>query len=181
VIDERMDMDLIDALARRRPNWQIVMLGPVTKLADHELPRHSNLHYLGARPYADLPAYLAGWDVALMPFALNDATRYISPTKTPEYLAAGKPVVSTALADVIEPFERKGLVRIGRSTEEFLSAIERALEPPTDGWLQAVDTFLAASSWEDTWSRMMQLVQRAPRKSVVSPPPFRAAVAGEVA
>src|SRR5205814_4717049 len=96
VIDERMDYDLLREIAATRAPWQIILLGPTAKIDPAILPRAANIHYLGPKPYAVLPEYVAGWDVALMPFARNEATRFISPTKTPEYLAAGKPVVSTS-------------------------------------------------------------------------------------
>jgi UDP-galactopyranose mutase len=101
VIDERLDLDLVAAVADARPDWQVVMVGPVVKIDLESLPRRANLHYLGMKGYADLPLYLAGWDVALMPFAQNESTRFISPTKTPEYLAGGRPVVSTPIRDVV--------------------------------------------------------------------------------
>ncbi len=96
VIDERLDIALLDELAAKRPDLQLVMVGPVVKIDPATLPKHPNIHYLGPKVYDELPQYLAGWDVALMPFALNESTRFISPTKTPEYLAGGCPVVSTA-------------------------------------------------------------------------------------
>ena len=98
VVDERMDLELIDGIAKARPDWQIVMLGPVVKIDPASLPRRDNVHWLGMKDYADLPRYFGGWDVGMLPFAMNDATRFISPTKTPEYLAAGLPVVSTPFA-----------------------------------------------------------------------------------
>jgi len=101
VIDERMDIDLVDQLAVNRPDWHFVFIGPVVKISPDSLPTHTNLHFLGARTYDQLPEYIAHWDLAIMPFAINEATRFISPTKTPEYLAAGKPVVSTPIHDVI--------------------------------------------------------------------------------
>ncbi|RYE51444.1 MAG: glycosyltransferase family 1 protein, partial [Hyphomicrobiales bacterium] len=104
VIDERIDLGLLERVARARPEWSIVMVGPLAKLGQDELPRVPNLHFVGPRPYADLPRCLAAWDVALMPFAINDATRFISPTKTPEYLAAGLPVVSTPIVDVVASY-----------------------------------------------------------------------------
>ena len=124
MIDERFDTGLLDAVAAARPDWQLVMLGPVTKIDPKVLPQRPNIHYLGSKTYSELPRYIAGWDVALMPFAINEATRYISPTKTPEYLAAGKPVVSTPIADVIKPYGKLDLVRIARTPEEFVAAIE---------------------------------------------------------
>ena len=91
VVDERMDLDLVRALAELRPGWRFVMIGPVAKIDPDSLPRSPNLHWLGAKSYAELPAYLSGWDAGFMPFALNESTRFISPTKTPEFLAAGLP------------------------------------------------------------------------------------------
>ncbi len=113
VIDERIDLGLIDFLARSQPDWQIVMIGPTAKIDPGALPRRPNIHWLGMKSYADLPRYFAGWNVALMPFADNESTRYISPTKTPEYLAAGLPVVSTPVKDVVRQYGKLGLARIG--------------------------------------------------------------------
>lgn len=122
VIDERFDIDLIGKLARRRPDWQFVLIGPVVKIDAADLPRGENLHYLGQKAYADLPGYLAHWDVALLPFALNPSTEFISPTKTPEYLAAGVPVVSTPIRDVIRPYGESGMVRITSDVDTFEAA-----------------------------------------------------------
>ena len=162
VIDERFDTALIDAAAAARPNWQFVMLGPVTKIDPKTLPRRPNIHYLGSKTYDELPSYIAGWDVALMPFAINEATRYISPTKTPEYLAAGKPVVSTPITDVIRPYGKMDLVRIAETPEEFIAAIEESLKPEARNkqWLQRVDQFLANMSWDQTWAGMSELIDR---------------------
>jgi glycosyltransferase involved in cell wall biosynthesis len=158
VIDERIDLDLLRALAELRPGWQVVMIGPVVKIDASELPRAPNLHYLGGRPYDDLPRYLAGWDVALMPFARNEATRFISPTKTPEYLAAGAPVVSTSIRDVVRPYGERGLVRIADEPADFVAAIEAAMDEDSAARIRAADEFLARTSWDDTWSRMHELV-----------------------
>jgi UDP-galactopyranose mutase len=124
VIDERIDIELLREIAEKRPAWQIVMLGPVVKIDEADLPRPGNIHYLGMKDYKELPEYIAGWDVALMPFALNDSTRFISPTKTPEYLAAGKPVVSTAIRDVVRPYGEQNLVAIAKNADEFIEAAE---------------------------------------------------------
>jgi Glycosyl transferases group 1 len=163
VIDERLDRELLAGLAAARSDWQLVLIGPVVKVGPATLPRAANIHYLGMKPYEELPAYLAGWDVALLPFADNDATRFISPTKTPEYLAGGRRVVSTPIRDVVEPYGRLGLVEIGNDAAEFASAIERCLaagERPeeAESWLKAVDEHLAGSSWDETWRRMSALV-----------------------
>jgi UDP-galactopyranose mutase len=159
VIDERMDLDLIEHVADRRPDWQIVLIGPVVKIDPQRLPRRANIHYPGMKTYDELPAYLSGWDVALLPFAQNDATRFISPTKTPEYLAAGLPVVSTPVHDVVRMYEESGLVRIGRSHDLFLQCVEKQLytgRPPA--WQAKVRAFLSSQSWDKTWDSMQRLM-----------------------
>ncbi len=160
VIDERMDLELLDRVAAARPDWQLVMLGPVVKIDEHSLPRRANIHYLGQKQYAELPSYLAGWHVALMPFALNESTRFISPTKTLEYLAAGRPVVSTAIRDVVRPYGESGLVRIADHTT-FVSAIEEALAESVGSKRAEVDEFLAETSWDSTWEHMSTLIDQA--------------------
>lgn len=172
VIDERMDLELLDEVARRRPCWQLVLVGPVAKIDSASLPRRDNLHYLGQKPYDTLPSYLAAWDVALMPFARNAATRFISPTKTLEYLAAGKAVVSTAIPDVVQPYGALGLVRIADSVEAFVTAVEAALTEPAEVRLAAIDAMLAGTSWDRTWTGMAELVneivvERAGRPSLL--------------
>jgi glycosyltransferase involved in cell wall biosynthesis len=161
VIDERMDYPLVTEVARLRPTWQIVLVGPTAKIEARELPRAANIHYLGAKPYARLPDYIAGWDVALLPFARNDATCFISPTKTPEYLAAGKPVVSTSIRDVMDPYGRQGLVRIADAPTDFVAAVEAALCESAQERLHRADAFLAHMSWDTTWMKMRQLVEQA--------------------
>jgi glycosyltransferase involved in cell wall biosynthesis len=161
VIDERIDLPLIHDLAAQRSDLHFVMVGPLAKIDETSLPRAPNIHYLGLKPYAELPAYAAGWDVAFMPFALNDATRFISPTKTPEYLAAGKPVVSSAVRDVVEPYERLGLVRIARSAAEFLTHIDALKEGQSEAEKVRRDAFLADNSWDSTWSRMRDAMTEA--------------------
>lgn len=160
VIDERMDLELLDGIARAREDWHLVLIGPIAKIAAEDLPRRPNIHYLGPKTYPELPSYLAGWDVALLPFACNDATRFISPTKTPEYLAAGRRVVSSPIRDVVVPYGQRGLVSIADTTDEFVDAIESCLVQGTamPGWRESVDAFLANTSWDETWARMMNLV-----------------------
>lgn len=159
VIDERLDIELIDQLSERRPSWQIVMLGPVVKIDPASLPRRDNLHWLGMKNYADLPDYFAGWDIGLLPFAMNDSTRFISPTKTPEYLAAGLPVVSTPIRDVVTPYGDLGMVKIAYDTEAFLAACDGCLTTPTLAALRAdIDAFLRTVSWDDTWEAMNRLI-----------------------
>jgi glycosyltransferase involved in cell wall biosynthesis len=166
VIDERIDLDLIAAVADARPDWQLVMVGPVVKIDPDSLPRRQNLHYLGMKHYDDLPSYLAGWDVALMPFARNESTRFISPTKTPEYLAGGRPVVSTPIRDVVRPYGESGLVGIADQPGDFVALAERALARSRDAqaheaWLRQVDDFLAGNSWTRTWRQMADLIESA--------------------
>ncbi len=160
VIDERFDIDLLAAIADARPGWRFVMVGPVVKISPDELPRRDNILYPGPATYDELPGWLAQWDVALMPFAINDATRFISPTKTPEYLAAGKPVVSTPVRDVVRHYGRLQGVQIAASAEEFIAGCEQALAlAGTDGdWLAEVDQALSAMSWDRTQGRMAALV-----------------------
>jgi glycosyltransferase involved in cell wall biosynthesis len=163
VIDERIDLELLAALADARPEWQIVLLGPVVKIDPVTLPRRENLRYLGMKSYAELPAYLAGWDVALLPFARNESTRFISPTKTPEYLAGGCPVVSTSIRDVVRPYGELGLVEIADEPGEVVAAIERCLAAVSDSgrrdrWLRRVDELLAGGSWDRTHRSMSDLI-----------------------
>jgi glycosyltransferase involved in cell wall biosynthesis len=164
VIDERMDIALLDAVAAARPEWQLVLIGPVVKVDEAALPRRANIHYLGKKAYEELPAYLAGWDVALLPFALNESTRFISPTKTPEYLAAGRPVVSTPIRDVVRPYGETGLARIAATPAEFVVAVEAALADDRATLAAAADAFLAQTSWDQTFARMRQVISEAARR-----------------
>ena len=166
VIDERMDLALIDGVARARPEWNLVMLGPVVKIDSASLPRRSNIHYLGGKQYDELPQYISGWDVALLPFARNEATRFISPTKTPEYMAAGKPIVSTSIRDVVRPYGERGLVRIADDVSTFVCACEAAMTEDTAVRLKQFDAYLAHVSWDRTWSRIESLIDDA----VLAPP-----------
>ncbi len=171
VIDERMDVDLVTGLAETRPDWQIVMVGPVVKIDPESLPRRPNIHYLGGKTYDELPAYLSGWEVALMPFARNESTRFISPTKTPEYLAAGRPVVSTSIRDVVRPYAQGGLVQVGDTVEAFVAAIEAVLRDTNrDAWLREVDSFLARTSWNRTWKEMARLIGEIVQVKQMTPP-----------
>ena len=157
VIDERMDLGLVDQSAREMPDVQFVMLGPVAKIEPQDLPRRPNIHWLGRKEYADLPAYIANWQAAWMPFALNESTRFISPTKTPEFLAAGRQVTSTAVTDVVSPYGDQGLVRIADAST-ITRALRDSLLPATPDWHRAVDQKLTAMSWADSWSRMQTLM-----------------------
>lgn len=163
VIDERMDLEMIAAVADAHPEWSIVMVGPVVKIDFADLPQRANIHYLGNKTYDELPVYLAGWDVALMPFAINDSTKFISPTKTPEYLAGARPVVSTPITDVIRHYGDLEAVFIADGAEAFIEGCEQALELVRGGdeWLNEVDLKLANLSWDITHARMAGLVHEA--------------------
>jgi glycosyltransferase involved in cell wall biosynthesis len=171
VIDERIDRDLLAALADAEPSWQIVIVGPVVKIDPKSLPQRNNIHYLGQKSYAELPSYLAGWDVAIMPFAQNDATRFISPTKTLEYLAAGKPVVSTPIRDVVRPYAELGIARVG-SGKDFIHEVREALrERGSDAEaarMRVADERLAATSWDLTWDAMDALIRGVANRAQVA-------------
>jgi UDP-galactopyranose mutase len=161
VIDERFDTELLARAAEMRPDWSFVMVGPVVKISEADLPKRPNIHYLGSKTYAQLPGYLSGWDVALMPFAMNESTQFISPTKTPEYLAGGKPVVSTPIKDVVRHYGHIQGVLIADNAEDFVAQCERALDlsrNPESGWLAEADLLLSATSWDTTQARMAGLV-----------------------
>lgn len=159
VIDERLDIPLIENVARARPDWQIVMIGPTVKIDPDALPRQDNIHWLGMKAYDELPGYLAGLDAGWMPFASNEATEFISPTKTPEFLAAGVPVVSTPVKDVVRSWGRDGWVQIAAGVNDTVAAIGRtlAMDDRRD-WLAQVDRKLASESWDATWGRMQGLI-----------------------
>jgi len=162
VIDERMDLDLLAAVADAHPEWSLVMVGPVVKIDPADLPSRRNIAYLGGKSYPELPAYLSGWDVALMPFAINESTEFISPTKTPEYLAGGKPVVSTPVTDVIRHYGALEGVKIADGPDAFVAACEQALALKGGGsWMAEVDQMLSALSWDETFRRMDGLIAMA--------------------
>ncbi|HEX6374271.1 MAG TPA: UDP-galactopyranose mutase [Allosphingosinicella sp.] len=163
VIDERMDLEMLEAVADAHPEWSLVMVGPVVKIDPADLPHRPNIHYLGGKKYEQLPVYLGGWDVALMPFAINDSTKFISPTKTPEYLAGGRPVVSTPITDVIRHYGDLESVFIADGVEAFIKGCEDALALVRSGdeWLKEVDLKLANLSWDITHARMAGLVHEA--------------------
>ena len=164
VIDERSDLELLARVAELRPNYQFVMIGPVVKIDEADLPRRENIHYLGGKQYSELPKYIAGWDAAMMPFAINDSTKFISPTKTPEYLAAGRPVVSTAIRDVVRPYGDEGLVHIAETAEEFAAAIDRAIETDSEERRQKARAFLSEMSWDRTQRSMAELIDEVVQK-----------------
>lgn len=160
VIDERLDLALLAELARRNPDWQFVLLGPVVKINPDHLPKGPNLHYLGMKAYDELPAYFSNWQAAMMPFAINEATRYISPTKTPEYLAAGLPVVSTPIRDVLRTYGGWEQVVIADSVSAFESGLSAKLTGGAnqDAEPAEMDRFLRDQSWDNTWQQMQRIL-----------------------
>jgi protoporphyrinogen oxidase/glycosyltransferase involved in cell wall biosynthesis len=165
VIDERFDPAAIDLLAQKHGDWQIVLVGPVVKIDPAVLPRRANIHYMGQRAYAELPQFLAGWDVALLPFAINEATRFISPTKVLEYMAAGKRIVSTPVTDVVEPYSP--MVHIARDAAGFVTACEQALLEPSESFARRaaqMHDVVSATSWDATVARMHALILDGLRK-----------------
>ncbi len=169
VLDERFDHRLMSAVARLRPEIHFILIGPVVKIDPAVLPQGANVHYLGAKSYAELPRYLAHWDAAMLPFAMNESTRFISPTKTPEYLAAGKRVVSTPIHDVVRGYGDEGLVAIADTPASFALAIDAALTKPTESWKKSVQVKLAKNSWDRTWAAMWAEIEKVrPRKSAPS-------------
>lgn len=178
VLDERFDVELMAEVARLRPDVHLVLLGPVVKIDEASLPAGPNLHYLGSKSYKELPTYLAGWDAAMLPFAMNESTKFISPTKTPEYLAAGKRVVSTPIRDVVHDYGKPGLVEIADTPQAFAEALDRALSQQSDEtWGVAVKAKLAESSWDSTWAEMSNLIERSRKAKAAS---AKAAVPVEV-
>lgn len=163
VIYGRMDIELLRGIAEAKPDWHLVIIGPVVKIDRAILPTNPNIHYLGGKSYQQLPEYLAGWDIAMRPFAINKSTKFISPTKTPEYLAVGKPVISTPIRDVVQPYGEKGLVRIASNGSEFVAGAEEIMNESADStnWLDEVDAFLADNSWDKTWGEMLGLIESA--------------------
>jgi UDP-galactopyranose mutase len=158
VIDERFDHELLSGVAELKPDYQFIVIGPVAKIEKAILPQRPNIHYLGKKEYHALPLYVAGWDCAMMPFARNDATRFISPTKTPEFLAAGRPVVSTTIRDVVYPYQQQRLVYIADSPEDFVKAIDRAMsERQSPEWIDRVDHYLRDTAWDITFRKMAAL------------------------
>lgn len=161
VVDERFDIELLGGLAKKRPDWHFVIIGPIVKIDEASLPRDANIHYLGGKTYAELPLYISGWDVATLLFARNESTRFISPTKTPEYLAAGRNVISTSIRDVVRPYGELNLVSIADTVDDFTRAAAVFLRTDfdRDAWLNEVDNQLKQNSWDRTWQRMDDLLR----------------------
>jgi hypothetical protein len=166
VIDERFDIDLVGKMAGLKPEWNFVFIGPVVKIEESALPRNKNIHYLGMKDYKQLPTYISGWDLCIMPFAINASTEFISPTKTPEFLAAGKRVISTSIHDVVNPYGVEGLVGIADTAEGFIEIAEHDLNEKADIlWLGKVDQYLNTISWDKTWNNMEAEIDRILKKN----------------
>lgn len=165
VLDERLDVELVSGAAAARPDWHFVFIGPVVKIDPERLPKAINIHYLGPKSYGELPDYIAGWDVAWLPFARNASTRFISPTKTPEYLAAGRRVVSTSIRDVVRPYGELGLARIADTADQTVAAVASALAEPAAARQSSADAFLAGTSWDSTWARMWDLIEQVSQRN----------------
>jgi len=162
VIDERMDYELVAHLAETRPSWSIVMVGPVTKVAPDQLPQAPNLHWLGQRTYADLPAFCKGFDLCLMPFALNESTEYINPTKALEYMATGRQIIGTPVTDVVRNFG--SVVKIARTREDFVLLCESALDQPDADAIARGLKMAQQNSWDsivaELEGHMVEALQR---------------------
>jgi glycosyltransferase involved in cell wall biosynthesis len=152
VIDERMDYELIAKLADANPRWSIALVGPVLKVDAAVLPQRHNLHWLGQKAYADLPSYCKGFDVCLMPFAINEATEFINPTKSLEYMATGRPIVSSAVPDVVTNFG--SVVKVANNHNEFISACKAACQQPDDQSIERGLRMVAENSWEHIVSKL---------------------------
>lgn len=159
VIDERFDIELLRDVSEQRPDWHFVIIGPIVKIDVNDLPRAENIHYLGPKKYSELPNYISHWDIAMVMFAINESTEFISPTKTPEYLAAGLPVISTPIKDVVKPYGEEDLVYIANDAESFIKYAELELsKTSTKEWQTKVDNFLANESWDNTFEKMNLLI-----------------------
>ena len=161
VIDERIDYELLRTLTESIPEVELVMVGPVVKVDPAELPQGRNIHWLGQRQYAELPAHVKGFDVCLMPFALNEATEYINPTKTLEYMAAGKPIVSTAVSDVVHNFTP--VVAVAHSYAQFAKEVRAAIDSPDQELIARGLEQAKSNSWESIVSRMERIIRDAIR------------------
>ncbi len=169
VIDERFDIELIRKMAGLKPDWQFIFIGPVVKIEESDLPKNENIHYLGMKHYKELPGYISGWDLCIMPFAINTSTEFISPTKTPEFLAAGKRVISTPIHDVVHPYGADGLVGIADTAEGFIEIAEHDLKEKADpSWLGRVDQYLATISWDKTWKEMEAHIDKAAEEMLLA-------------
>jgi glycosyltransferase involved in cell wall biosynthesis len=159
VVDERLDYELIARLADADPAWNVCVIGPACKVDPADFPQRPNLCWMGGREYSQLPAYAKAFDVCLMPFALNEATEYINPTKALEYMATGTPIVSSAVPDVVSNFSE--VVAVADSHDEFIAACRRALEAPNTERLQQGLQMAAANTWEAIVAKMEKHIEHA--------------------
>ena len=161
VIDERFDIDLINRSGRKKTGMEFCFNRPGYKNKSEVFYQKIKTFFiLNSKSYTELPHYISGWDIALIPFAINESTKFISPTKTPEYLAAGKPVISTPIADVVKPYGEKKLVSIVTSADEFINAAEKILNQKNKkSWLKKVDEFLSDNSWDNTFQQMNSIIK----------------------
>lgn len=158
VIDERINMQLLDEAAGKMPEVSFVMIGPLAKIGEHDLPRRENIHYLGMKDYKELPGYIKAFNLAMMPFALNDATKYISPTKTLEYMAAHKPIISTAITDVVRDYAH--CVSIVKDANDFENAVTAELSKETGIIMNDdYDQILERTSWDSTVAKMQSHIK----------------------
>jgi hypothetical protein len=157
VVDERMDYELVAKLADANPQWSVAIIGPAIKVDPAQFPQRPNLHWLGGRDYKDLPSCCKGFDVCLMPFAMNEHTEYINPTKSLEYMATGRPIVSSAVPDVISNFG--SVVKIGHSHEEFIAHCRRAAAAPDQDAIQRGLNVAAGNSWESIVNQLDQHIR----------------------
>ena len=171
VLDERLDLDLIAAIADQRPDWQLILVGPVAKIDSDQLPRRANIHYLGQQPYQKLPQFLAAWDICLMPFAMNESTRFISPTKSLEYMAAELPVVSTPVPDVRAL--HSDVIDIAEGSEAFIRGCERALamsDAERQQKIRRMREKISRTSWDTTAAGMRSLLCKLAEPAALSQP-----------
>jgi len=158
VIDERIDLELLHETALKLPNVSFVMIGPLAKINESDLPKEDNILYLGLKSYKELPNYLKGFDVAMMPFAISDATKYISPTKTLEYMAAGKPIISTKITDVARDYSI--CVNLVETADDFTEAVIDLLDN-TDRLSLELEYYdiLQNTSWDSTARKMQNIIK----------------------
>lgn len=176
VLDERIDYDLVAGIADARPEWSILMIGPVAKISESDLAHRPNVHYLGMRGYDDLPDYLAHFDAAILPFAINDATRFISPTKTLEYLAGGKAVVSTPVRDVVDLYGH--VIEVASTSQAFVERVEHLWNEPAHNRMSRqaeIERLLTQHDWDTIADNMLQLIQDTQDKQATFPALLRGA------
>ena len=169
VIDERFDIPLLDEISKLKPEWNFIIVGPVVKISPDILPNRSNIFYTGQKTYEELPEIINSWDAAIIPFARNKSTEYISPTKVLEYLAAGKPVVSTSIRDIVMPYGVNNIVKIADEPGEFVKALESSFNCKDDQeWKNKVNSLLEKTSWSKTWKEMENIIQESLTKSHIN-------------